>query len=222
MEKKLILGISSSPRKGANTDIMLRTALEGAESVEGIVTETIHLRDYNIHNCQGCFACCREPGKRENGAYACAVFRDDMDRIYPKLKECSGLILASPVYFGSLTAQMKQFMDRTEGLLRYGTSQYQYALQNKVGGAATVGGNRNAGEEFTLLAMQYFFEVHDMIVVGSGGEPTPGCYLGGAGTTYPNKGDVRDGVLQDELGLKSARNLGIRVARTVNMLSGKG
>lgn len=215
MEKKLILGISSSPRKGANTDIMLHEALRAAETVGGIETKAIYLRDYDIHNCRGCFACCREPGKRENGKYACAMFKDGMEEIYPLLKECDGLILASPVYFGSINAQMKQFMDRTEGLLRYGTSQYQYGLQNKIGGCLAVGGNRNAGEEFTLLAMQYYFQVHDMIVVGSGGEPTPGCYLGGSCTTYPNKGDVVDGILQDEIGLKSTRNTGIKVAQTV-------
>lgn len=218
MKEKLILGISASPRKGANTDIMLHEALKAAETVEGIRTEVLYLRNYEIHNCMGCFACCREPGKKDDGAHACAVFKDGMEQIYPKLKECDGLILASPVYFGNITAQMKQFMDRTEGLLRYGTSQYQYALQDKVGGCLAVGGNRNAGEEFTLLSMQYFFQVHDMIVVGSGGEPTPGCYLGGSCTTYPNKGDVRDGILQDEIGLKSTRNTGIKVARTVMRL----
>lgn len=215
MEKKLILGVSASPRKDANTDRMLKYALEAAETVEGIETEIIYLRDYDIHNCKGCFACCREPGKRDGGIHACAVYQDGMEEIYPKLKACDGLILASPVYFGSITAQMKQFMDRTEGLLRYGTSQYQYALQDKVGGCLAVGGNRNAGEEFTLLCMQYFFQVHDMIVVGSGGEPTPGCYLGGGCTTYPQKGDVVDGIESDEIGLKSARNTGIKVAKTV-------
>jgi multimeric flavodoxin WrbA len=215
MEKKLILGVSASPRKNANTDRMLKYALEAAESVGGIETDIIYLRDYDIHNCRGCFACCREPGKRDGGIHACAVYQDGMEEIYPKLKACDGLILASPVYFGSITAQMKQFMDRTEGLLRYGTSQYQYALQNKVGGCLAVGGNRNAGEEFTLLAMQYYFQVHDMIVVGSGGEPTPGCYLGGGCTTYPQKGDIADAIENDEIGLKSARNTGIKVAQTV-------
>ena len=216
-ENKKILGVSASPRKGANTDIMLKAALEAAETVGGIETEIVYLRDYDIHNCRGCFACCREPGKKDNGEHACAVYRDGMEEIYPKLLECDGLILASPVYFGSITAQMKQFMDRTEGLLRYGTSKYQYALQNKVGGCLTVGGNRNAGQEFTLLAMQYFFQVHDMIVVGGGGEPTPGCYLGGGCTTYPQKGDIADAVLKDEIGLKSTRNLGLRVANTIKM-----
>lgn len=84
MEKKLILGISASPRKNANTDRMLKYALEAAETVEGIRTETIYLRDYEIHNCRGCFACCREPGKRDGGEHACAVYKDGMEEIYPK------------------------------------------------------------------------------------------------------------------------------------------
>ena len=219
MSEKLILGISGSPRKGANTDILLAEALKAAEETAGIRTETIYLRDYEIHNCKGCFACCREPGKKDGGAHACAMFRAGMDEIYPKLKECAGLIIATPVYFQSMSAQVKQFMDRTEGFLRYGTSQYQYGLQNKVGGGIVVGGNRNAGEELTMLELQCYFQVHNMIVVGSGGEPTPGCYNGGAGTTYPQKGDIRDAVLADELGLKSSRNLGRRVAEVVMMLN---
>ena len=98
-ENKKILGVSASPRKGANTDIMLKAALEAAETVGGIETEIVYLRDYDIHNCRGCFACCREPGKKDNGEHACAVYRDGMEEIYPKLLECDGLILASPVYF---------------------------------------------------------------------------------------------------------------------------
>ena len=81
MEKKLILGVSASPRKDANTDRMLRYALEAAETVEGIETEIIYLRDYDIHNCKGCFACCREPGKRDGGIHACAVYQDGMEEI---------------------------------------------------------------------------------------------------------------------------------------------
>ena len=66
------------------------------------------------------------------------------------------------------------------------------------------------------MCMHYYFMVHDMIVVGSGGQPTPGCYLGGGATTWPNdKSVTRDGVTKDELGLMSCRNLGRNVAETV-------
>lgn len=218
MGDKLILGISGSPRKGANTDICLAAAMEAAASVPGIRTETIYLRDYKIEHCLGCFACCPKnvPEDFENKHVCPARWADDMKEIYPKLKECSGLILASPVYFGSVTGQMKTFMDRTEPLLRYGTKSNRNGLQHKVGGGIAVGGNRNAGEEFALQTMIYYFMVQDMLPVGSGGQPTPGCYIGGGATTWPNdKSVTRDGVLKDELGLMSCRNLGRNVAETV-------
>ncbi len=219
MEKRLILGISSSPRKGANTDILLEHALKAAEEYEYIRTETIYLREYNISYCNSCVACCTEAAAKGNADRACLSFRDDMDRIYPKLLECSGLILASPIYFGCANAQMKAFMDRTEGLLRYGFSKYKNALSGKVGGGIAVGGNRNAGQEFTIQQMHYYFIIHDMIVVGSGAEPMPGCYLGGGATTYPQRGRVRNAVLQDEVGLKCTGNLGRKVAATIGMMN---
>ena len=218
MEKKLLLGISSSPRKGANTDTLLDHALKAAEEFDYIKTEKLYLRDYSISPCNSCFACCDEKAGEGAADKACFVYRDGMDEIYHKLVECQGLILASPVYFGSVNAQMKMFMDRTEGLLRYGKSKFQYALRNKVGGSITVGGNRNAGQEFTLQTIHYFYTIHDMILVGSGPDPTPGCYLGGGGTTYPQKGFVQDAVLSDEIGLKSSAMMGRRVAEVMGML----
>ena len=216
-KKKLILGISSSPRKGRNTDLALQAALQAAETVEGIRTEILYLRDFqNMHDCTGCFSCCSERAGQDGGQKACPVFPDDdMSRIVPKLQECDGLILASPVYFGTVNAIMKRFMDRTEGLLRYGRSRYQYALQHKVGGAIAVGGNRNGGEEFAILTMQYFFMIHDMVVAGSGGRPTPGCYIGGGATTWPNDKSKKQPVLDDELGMSSCRNLGENIAGTI-------
>lgn len=216
--EKMILGISASPRKDANTDILLETALKAAEETQGILTKTVFLRDYEIHPCDSCFACCTPAAEKNGGERACLMFRDGMDQLYPKLLACDALIIATPVYFGSMCGQAKCFMDRTEGLLRYGTSRYKNALQHKVGGAIAVGGNRNAGEEFSIQAIHYFMHVQDMIVVGSGGERTPGCYLGGAGTTWPQKGQVRDAVRQDELGLKSSANLGRNVAQVLMML----
>lgn len=218
MAKKLILGISSSPRKGANTEILLDRALRAAEESDFIRTETVFLRDYEINPCNSCVACCSEAAAKGEADRACLSFRDGMDEIYPKLLECHGLILAAPVYFGSVDSRMKAFMDRTEGLLRYGMSKYKNALSCKIGGGIVIGGNRNGGQEFTLQQIHYYFAIQDMTIVGSGAEPTPGCYLGGAGTTYPQRGRVRDAVLEDELGLRSSANLGRRVAKTIGMM----
>ena len=205
---KLILGINGSPRKDGNTDFLLKTALEEASSEAGIVTDTIYLREHKINPCLGCFACCNEPAA---GSDKPCMIRDGMDTIYPKLKECDALIIASPVYFGSMTAQTKAFMDRTEGLLRYGSSSYQNALRNKIGAAIAVGGNRNGGQEFTIQAIHYYYFVQDMIVVGTGPDITPGCYLGGCGTNSPYRGKIKDAVQSDELGIKSCKIIGRRV-----------
>ena len=219
MRKKIILGVSSSPRKGANTDILLAEALKAAKEFDYIETKSVYLRDYSISPCNSCFSCCGDHAAEGDMGRACLFYQDGMDELYPLLKECDGLILASPVYFGTMNAQMKIFMDRTEGLLRYGKSQYQYALRNKVGGAISIGGNRNAGQEATLQAMHYFFAVHDMIIVGSGPDVRPGCYLGGGATTHPERGKVMDAVRNDELGLKSTKMLGKRVGEVLGMMN---
>ncbi|MFA5145982.1 MAG: flavodoxin family protein [Candidatus Omnitrophota bacterium] len=97
-----ILGIGGSPRKGGNTDILLDKALEGAGSA-GASVEKIVLNDLEFKPCQECGGC------RKTGA---CVIRDGMCAIYDKIKEADGLILASPVFFGSLSAQMKTMIDR--------------------------------------------------------------------------------------------------------------
>ena len=217
MKDRLILGICSSPRKGANTDICLAAAMEAAAELPGIRTETIYLREYpDIRPCKGCYACSPSDQSKDS-LYACPMHHDDdMGRIYPRLLECSGLILASPVYFGTVSGPMKIFMDRTEPLLRYGSNNYKYGLQHKIGGGIAVGGNRNAGEEFAIMTMHYYFMIHDMLPVGSGGQRTPGCYIGGGATTWPDDKSVqKNGVLKDGLGLMSCRNLGRNVAETV-------
>lgn len=218
--KKTILGISSSPRAGRNTEAALEAALDEAKKIQGIEVDTIYLREYkDIHDCIGCFACCNNVADKFHGEVLCPAYqKDGMEKIAEKLLQCSGLLLASPVYFGTVNSLMKRFMDRTEGFLRYSHSKYKYGLQHKVGGAIAVGGNRNGGEEFTIQTMHYFFHVHDMVVIGSGGEPTPGCYLGGGATTWPNDKGEKNAVLSDELGLESCKRIGRNIAETVNRI----
>ena len=211
-----ILGVSGSPRK-ANTDILLNEALQSAETQSEIKTERIYLREKKINYCIGCFKC---TDKNDNN-YGCQVFRDSMDEIYNALKECHGLILATPVYFGSATGQMKTFMDRTEPLLRYAQGPWKLTMRNKVGGAIVVGGNRNGGQEATLNAIHHFFFIHDMVVVGTGPDKQPGCYLGAAAFSGQdaNKGSkIKDAVTNDEIGLKAAQILGKRVAEMVRLI----
>lgn len=99
-----ILGISGSPRRGGNTDILLDKALEGAET-GGSDTEKIVLDDLDISPC-------REEEYEHISDDGFSVVDDDMQKVYGKINEADGLVLASPVFFGSVSAQMKIMVDR--------------------------------------------------------------------------------------------------------------
>ena len=204
-----ILGINGSPRK-ANTDILLDEAMQSA-GANNVDTEIILLRKFDTRFCSGCFKCF---DINEN-EFGCQIHRDAMDEIIPKLKACHGLLLATPVYFGQVTAQMKVFMDRTEPLLRYAQSPWRSALKDKIGAGLVIGGNRHGGQETTLQSIHHFFLIHDMLVVGTGSEDRPGCYLGAAATTHPQRGRVVGAVRDDELGIKAARLLAKRLTQAV-------
>jgi len=212
-----ILGICGSPRR-ANTDRLLREALETAEAEKGVATETLLLRKMKINFCSGCFKCF-DANANDCG---CQVLRDSMDEIFESIKNCDAIILASPVYFGGVTAQVKTFMDRTEPLLRYARGRWKSTLKNKVGGAISIGGNRHGGQETTIQAIHHFFFIHDMIAVGTGGDVRPGCYLGAAATSHPQSGRIKDAVEQDELGLAAAGFLGKRVVDTLRLIHENG
>lgn len=210
---KTILGINGSPRK-ANTEILLEEALQSARNRANTHTKTISLKGTTINYCIGCFKCL----EKNDNEYGCQVYRDSMDDIFTELKNCDGLILASPVYFGGITGQMKTFFDRTEPLLRYAKGLWRLTLQNKVGAGIVVGGNRNGGQETALAAIHHFFFIHDMVVVGTGPDEQPGCYLGTAGFSGQDltKGSrVKDAVRTDEIGIRAAQIIGKRVADMV-------
>lgn len=97
-----ILGISGSPRKGGIIDSLLDSALEGSRAAGGIV-EKIILNDLDLRPCQDC------GDGTETGR--CAI-QDDMQLIYDKFGSSERFILASPVYFGSISAQLKTMIDR--------------------------------------------------------------------------------------------------------------
>ena len=98
-----ILGIGGSPRKGGNSDILLKQALKGAKNV-GVAVEEVQLRDYQYQSCIGCEKC--RKGKQ------CTGLQDGMQLIYPKIIEARGLILVSPTHNYNVTAWMKAFIDR--------------------------------------------------------------------------------------------------------------
>lgn len=183
-----IIGIVGSPRKGGNTTILVKEALNEAEKV-GADIELIELGSAEIEPCIACDIC-KSTGE-------CAIY-DDMPSILAKLVDSHGMIIGSPVYFGNVTAQLKMLMDRSRPL------RMDFKLKNKVGGAISVGGSRNGGQETTISAIQQFMLIQDLVIVGDG---APLAHYGGTGV-----GGVKEDSETDEIGLETSRNLGMRVA----------
>ncbi|MFW6123589.1 MAG: flavodoxin family protein [Acidobacteriota bacterium] len=99
-----LLGINGSPRKGGNSDILLDKSLEAARESEW-KTEKIILNLMDIRPPQ-------EKEYYEVNSEGLSPLQDDMQIIYKKIKECDAVIIASPIFFGSLTAQTKIMIDR--------------------------------------------------------------------------------------------------------------
>jgi multimeric flavodoxin WrbA len=115
------------------------------------------------------------------------------------------MIIGTPVYFGSMTAQCKAFIDRCAMFRRNG-----WMFRNRVAGVLAVGGVRNGGQELAIQAVQAALLCHDMICV-SDGQPTAHF-----GATVFSAGDGSVG--HDDFGLQTARGLGARVGQLATML----
>ncbi len=100
---KKVLILSGSPRKGGNSDLLCDEFAKGAAEA-GHRVEKIRVAEKRIGYCRACYAC------RETGV--CAI-RDDMAELMQKIIDCDVLVLASPVYFYSIDAQLKAVIDRT-------------------------------------------------------------------------------------------------------------
>ena len=101
---KKVLVLSGSPRKGGNSDILCDEFVKGALAA-GNEVEKIFVAEKKISMCTGCYFCKNHGGR--------CVFNDDMGDILQKIIDCDVLVLSSPVYFYSISAQLKAVIDRT-------------------------------------------------------------------------------------------------------------
>lgn len=102
MSKKVLI-LSGSPRKGGNSDLLCDEFLRGALDA-GNQAEKIFLRSKKVAPCNACYYCSQYGGQ-------CAI-RDDMAEILDKIQAADVIVMASPVYFYSIDAQMKAVIDR--------------------------------------------------------------------------------------------------------------
>jgi len=102
-----VIAINGSPRKKWNTATLLEKALEGAAS-QGAETELIHLYDLDYKGCTSCFACKLKGGKN----YGKCAMNDGLTPVLAWLADADAFLLGSPIYFGTVTGEMRSFMER--------------------------------------------------------------------------------------------------------------
>lgn len=103
MGKKIVI-LNGSPRRNGNTSALVKAFTEGAESAGNTVTE-FFLDSMDIHGCKGCF------GGHSSQECPC-VQKDDMAQIYPAVKDCDVIVLATPLYYWNMSGQIRMAIDR--------------------------------------------------------------------------------------------------------------
>jgi multimeric flavodoxin WrbA len=149
-----VLGINGSPRKGGNTDFIIKVVFEILEKA-GIETEIVQIGGKILKGCNGCMVCFKTKDNR------CVIDDDGLNDLMPKLKACDGILLASPTYFSDVTPEMKAFMDRA-GFVSNANGGF---LIHKAGAAITA--VRRGGAQHTLDTMNHWLHYQQTYMVGS-------------------------------------------------------
>jgi len=105
MSKISVLALAGSPRKGGNSDILLEKVLEGIGSVLDISLTKFYVNTLKMCPCQSCGGCEKD---------GMCVIEDDMQAVYKQLTNLSVLVVASPIYFNNISAQLKGVIDRCQ------------------------------------------------------------------------------------------------------------
>ncbi len=188
-----ILGIVGSPRPGGNTEQLVQRVLDTARS-EGAETKLFVLAGKAVAPCLACDECVGGPPDF-------CVQHDAMADLYPLMLWADAIVFGSPVYMGTMTAQLKAVFDRARPLWLM-----ENALSRTVAAAVVVGEGRWGGQELTIQNIHWAALNHGMIVVGS------------ASMTYGNwevcgQADAPGDVLRDEAALRAAEGLARRLVR---------
>jgi multimeric flavodoxin WrbA len=182
-EQGLIVGVCGSPRKGA-TEYVLDQALKMLKEKD-FETEFFTVRGKSIGFCQHCDYCLKNK--------ECKI-KDDMFEVYRLLEKAEGMIIATPVYNGGVTAQTKAVMDRCRAVVAADRNFFR----SKVGMAIAVGGDRVSGQELAIQQIHTFYILNGTI-------PVSGGFFGAnLGATFWSKDTLED-VKRDEEGFRSLR-----------------
>ncbi|MET1123743.1 MAG: flavodoxin family protein [Archaeoglobaceae archaeon] len=196
----MIVGICGSPRKKA-TEFVLNEALRMLSEL-GFETKFFTVRGKQISPCQHCDYCLRHRKCR---------IEDDMLELYELLRGARGIVMATPVYNGGVSAQLKAVMDRCRALV---AADYDF-FRGKVGMAIAVGGDRIGGQELAIQQILTFYILNGIIPVSGG------SFGANLGATFWSK-DTLEGVKEDEEGFRSLRKTVKRFAEMLRLVVGDG
>lgn len=184
-----VLMISASPRKESNTMMVLEHCRNAVES-RGVECEIVSLRGMNIESCRACLSCAKK--------HRCKI-DDGLNGIIDRIRDAEGLIVATPVYFGTARGDLMSALQRIGMVSRVSDG----FLSWKVGGPIAVA--RRGGHTATIQELLMFYFINDMIVPGS---------------TYWNMvfgwapGEVED----DDEGMETIRRFGENVAELIKRI----
>ena len=185
-----VLGISGTPRKNGNSEILLRYALHAFEK-QGWGTKHFRLSQMTIYPCRACEEC------KTKGI---CIIEDDMHLIYEAFRWCDAIILSSPVYSRNICSQLMAVLDRHYAL------SVERPLEGKVGGAIAVGRGTCGGQTITINALYNWMLSCGIICV-------PG-ELNGVTAVASEPGEI----LKQENRLRQAEILGNNVLKVAKKL----
>jgi len=191
-----VIGIVGSPREKGNTEFFVKRALDRLAG-EGFEVELVTLRGKTILPCQACLGC-RDEGR--------CVQEDDFGPIFDKMVEADGIIVGSPVYFGSAAPPLMALLDRAGYAARASGRSH---FSGKVGAPIAVA--RRAGHNFTFAQLLLWYFINGMVIPGS-------SYWNVA---TAGAGGDRDAE-KDEEGIRTIENFAANMAEVLRRVRGGG
>mgnify|MGYP001013408346 CR=1 FL=1 len=184
-----IIGLNGSPNKNGSTRFLLDRVLGKCSSL-GAIVEIIDVPDaVNSAKTPFCTVC--------SNPCSSVCYKDTLlEEVFSKIKQADALVIGSPVYFGSMSAQLKAFFDKTRRL------RGEKVLIGKPCGFVTVGASRFGGQEATLAAMHAIALVQGMTILGTGHSDFDAGHLG-VSAVRPSS--------EDENALSRCNSLALRI-----------
>ncbi len=189
-----VCGIVGSPKKNGNVDLLVSQVLKGASS-QGAVTQKIYLNDLHIKPCQSCGI---DPYPK------CCLFDDDMKSVYDALESCEAIVLGSPVYFDTVSSQVKLMIDRCNCLMPYvqqsdGTYDFERRIEKRKKGVFLAVAGSDQEFDTILTTVKGFFNWSNAELVET--------------ILYAHDDDELGGVKKDEKQMNRAFEIGVRIIK---------